>query len=130
LKPKYKRSGNESTIAPNHLKRNFNPTVQNEIWCGDVTYILAGHVLSPDSELTAKALQVAYESRERLEGVIGPRLSCTSLKFRQKLCKYRIKQSMATVYVAAIAIIITYHLQRLKLGMLKLWGVKTWSPES
>lgn len=41
-KPKYKKSGNESIIATNHLKRNFNPTVPNEVWCGDVTYILAG----------------------------------------------------------------------------------------
>ena len=118
-KPKYKKSGNESTIAPNHLKRNFSPAAPNEIWCGDVTYIWAGDQWlylaavmdlysrkivgwacsdSPDSELTAQALQVAYESRGRPEGVMfhsDQGCHYTSLKFRQKLWKYRIKQSMS-----------------------------------
>ena len=43
-KPKYKKSGNESTIAPNHLKRNFSPAAPNEIWCGDVTYLSLIHI--------------------------------------------------------------------------------------
>jgi putative transposase len=53
---------------------------------------------SPDSELAAKALQVAYESRGRPEGVMfhsDQGCHYTSLKFRQKLWIYRTKQSMS-----------------------------------
>jgi putative transposase len=118
-KPKYKQSGKESVVAPNLLKRNFNPSKPNEVWCGDVTYIWAGDQWlylaavmdlysrkivgwacsdSPDSKLTAKALQVAYESRGRPESVMfhsDQGCHYTSLKFRQKLWQYRIKQSMS-----------------------------------
>ena len=118
-KPKYKKSGNESIVAPNHLKRNFSQTAPNEVWCGDVTYIWAedqwlylAAVMdlysrkfvgwacsdSPDPELTAKALQVAYESRGRPERVMfhsDQGCHYTSLKYRQKLWRYSIKQSMS-----------------------------------
>jgi putative transposase len=80
---KYRESGNKSIIATNHLKRNFKPSAPNEIRCGDVTYIWAGDQWlylaaimdlyskkivdwacsdNPDSELTAKIVDVLYSS--------------------------------------------------------------------
>ena len=54
--------------------------------------------LSPDSELTAKALTMAYEARGRLTGVMfhsdqGSHYS--NRRYRQQLWRYRIEQSMS-----------------------------------
>jgi putative transposase len=51
---------------------------------------------SPDSQLTAKALTMAYETRGKPEGVMFHSDShYTSIKFRQFLWRYQIKQSMS-----------------------------------
>ncbi|MEQ7922789.1 DDE-type integrase/transposase/recombinase, partial [Xanthomonas sp. WHRI 1810A] len=33
----FRSKGAEAFIAPNHLKRNFDPSSTNQVWCGDVT---------------------------------------------------------------------------------------------
>jgi putative transposase len=53
---------------------------------------------SPDSQLTAKALTMAYETRGKPEGVMfhsDQGSHYTSIKFRQFLWRYQIKQSMS-----------------------------------
>jgi putative transposase len=86
----YKKTGNEHVEISNELDCQFNPDKPNRICCGDVTYIWTGQCwsylavmmdlfarkpigwamsLPPDSELTSKALKMAYESRGRPKGV-------------------------------------------------------------
>jgi putative transposase len=76
---------------PNNWKRQFNVSRQDEVWCGDVTYIWAGNrwgylaivmdlftrkpiswaiSYSPNSQLTSNALSMAFESRGRPENVM------------------------------------------------------------
>ena len=82
-KPKYKKANNEHLAVPNLLKRQFDVSGPNEIWCGDVTYIWIGNrwaylavvmdlyarksvgwalSLSPDSKLTSQAYVHDHES--------------------------------------------------------------------
>ena len=81
---RYKRGGHEHVAIPNHLERQFAVTEPNQVWCGDVTYIWTGKrwaylavvldlfarkpvgwamSFSPDSRLTMKALEMAWETR-------------------------------------------------------------------
>ena len=116
---RYKRTGVEHPMVPNLLRRKFTPEAPNQIWCGDITYIWAGDrwvylavVLdlyarkpvgwalstSPDANLVCQALTVAYESRGRPAGILfhsdqGAQYS--SLKYRQQLWRYQMKQSMS-----------------------------------
>lgn len=118
-KHRYRIASQEAVIAPNLLARKFNVDKPNKAWCGDVTYIWAGSqwlylavVLdlykrrvigwacsdSPDSELTAQALQMAYESRGRPNDVLfhsDQGCHYTSKRFRQQLARHKIKQSMS-----------------------------------
>lgn len=116
---RYKQASQPHSCIPNTLNREFNPVAPNRVWCGDVTYIWTGQrwsylavVLdlyarkpigwalsnSPDSQLTAKALTMAYESRNRPEEVMfhsDQGSHYTSIMFRQHLWRYQIKQSMS-----------------------------------
>ena len=115
----YQKGTKEHVAIPNLLERKFNVTAPNQVWCGDVTYIWTGGrwsylavvidlfarkpigwamSTSPDSALTIKALAMAYELRGRPKGVMfhsdqGSHYS--SRKFRQRLWRYQIKQSMS-----------------------------------
>ena len=115
----YKRGGSERIDIPNLLERQFAVTQPDQVWCGDVTYIWTGKrwaylavVLdlfarkpvgwamsySPDTELTVKALQMAWELRGRPTGVMfhsDQGSHYTSRKYRQVLWRYQIKQSMS-----------------------------------
>jgi putative transposase len=117
--PKYKKANNEHLAVPNTLNREFDVKNPNQIWCGDVTYIWIGKrwaylaivldlfsrkpigwafSLSPDSQLTSKAMKNAYESRGRPKGVTfhsDQGMHYTSHKFRQTLWLCQIKQSMS-----------------------------------
>ncbi|MEQ5054690.1 IS3 family transposase [Klebsiella michiganensis] len=116
---KYKRGGSEHVEIPNLLARQFAVTEPDQVWCGDVTYIWTGKrwaylavVLdlfarkpvgwalsySPDSDLTIKALQMAWELRGRPPGVMfhsDQGSHYTSRKYRQMLWRWRITQSMS-----------------------------------
>ncbi|NJQ22355.1 IS3 family transposase [Pantoea sp. LS15] len=116
---RYKRGGHEHVAIPNHLGRQFAVTEPNQVWCGDVTYIWTGKrwaylaivldlfarkpvgwamSFSPDSRLTMKALEMAWETRGKPVGVMfhsDQGSHYTSRQFRQLLWRYRIKQSMS-----------------------------------
>jgi len=115
----YKKTGKEHVAIPNILERQFAVVEPNTVWCGDVTYIWAGNrwcylavvldlfsrkavgwamSFSPDTELTVKALEMAFESRGKPKNLIfhsDQGSHYTSLKYRQRLWKYQITQSMS-----------------------------------
>ena len=76
---------------PNYLEWQFAVTEPNQVWCGDVTYIWTGKrwaylavvldlfarkpvgwamSFSPDSRLTMKSLEMAWETRGKPGGVM------------------------------------------------------------
>ncbi|EHU9198965.1 IS3 family transposase, partial [Escherichia coli] len=116
---RYKRGGHEHVAIPNYLERQFAVTEPNQVWCGDVTYIWMGKrwaylavvldlfarkpvgwamSFSPDSRLTMKALEMAWETRGKPGGVMfhsDQGSHYTSRQFRQLLWRYQIRQSMS-----------------------------------
>ena len=118
-KNNYKKAAKEHVEIPNTLKRQFAVTEPNQVWCGDVTFIWVGTrwaylavvidlfsrravgwamSLSPDTELTSKALSMAFEARGRPQNVMfhsDQGTHYTSLKYRQLLWRYQIEQSMS-----------------------------------
>ncbi|UUL21450.1 IS3 family transposase (plasmid) [Escherichia albertii] len=116
---RYKRGGHEHVVIPDYLERQFAVTGPNQVWCGDVTYIWTGKrraylavvpdlfarkpvgwamSFSPDSWLTMKALEMAWETRGKPGGVMfhsDQGSHYTSRQFRQLLWRYQIRQSMS-----------------------------------
>ena len=116
---RYNKAPQSHVVISNQLDRQFDVTRPNAVWCGDVTYIWAGHrwaylavviglyvrkpvgwaiSLSPDSELTGKALTMSFEARGKPQGLMSRSdQGChyTSRKFRHLLWRYKIKQSMS-----------------------------------
>ncbi|MBF4232746.1 IS3 family transposase, partial [Vibrio anguillarum] len=115
----YRKATQEHVAIPNTLNRQFAVTQPDQVWCGDVTYVWVGSrlsylavvldlfsrkpvgwalSLSPDSELTCKALKMAFELRAQPENVMyhsDQGSHYTSLKFRQLLWRLQIEQSMS-----------------------------------
>ncbi|QCG47340.1 IS3 family transposase [Aeromonas schubertii] len=115
----YRKAQQEHITIPNVLERQFAVTAPNQVWCGDVTYIWTGQrwgylavvmdlfarkpvgwafSFSPDSELTMKALTIAYEQRGQPQGVMfhsdqGSHYTCR--RYQQLLWRYRITPSMS-----------------------------------
>ena len=116
---RYKVAQEEHVEIPNRLNREFDVAQPNQVWCGDITYIWAGNrwvylavVLDlysrcvvgwsmsdkADKWLVIKALDMAYEQRGKPKGVMfhsDQGSQYKSLKFRQRLWRYRIEQSMS-----------------------------------
>ncbi|BCR04004.1 transposase [Desulfuromonas versatilis] len=117
--PAYKVAKVERPDIPNHLDRQFDVQQPNQVWCGDITYVWAqgrwiylavildlysrrvvGWSLSEkvDADLTIAALDHAYQLRGQPTAVTfhsDQGCQYASKSFRQRLWRYRIKQSMS-----------------------------------
>ena len=115
----YKTAKVERPDIPNHLNREFDVEQRNQVWCGDITYVWAqgrwvylavvldlytrrvvGWSLSerPDAALVMAALDMAYRLRGKPEDVMfhsDQGSQYASKLFRQRLWRYRMKQSMS-----------------------------------
>ena len=115
----YKQATVERLDIPNHLAREFTVERPDQVWCGDITYIWTGQCWSylavvldlyarrvvgwamsssPDADLVVKALDNAWEQRGQPEGVMfhsDQGSQYASRKFRQRLWRYRMIQSMS-----------------------------------
>ena len=115
----YKKATVEHVDIPNELDRQFDVAEPNRVWCGDITYIWSGSNWSylavvldlfarrvvgwalsekPDTELTIKALEHAYQQRGRPTELMfhsDQGTQYTSIRYRQRLWRYQIEQSMS-----------------------------------
>lgn len=115
----YKQATVEHLDIPNRLNREFDVVAPDTVWCGDITYIWAGTrwvylaaILDlyarkvvgwamsdrADATLTIRALEDAWERRGHPEGVMfhsDQGSQYTSIRFRQRLWRYRMEQSMS-----------------------------------
>ena len=116
---RYPVAGKPSAVAPNALNRQFNPTMANINWTGDITYIRTGQgwlylavvldlysrrIVSwafssqPNSELSVRALDVAMQHRRPSQSVLfhsDQGVQYSSDYFRDALNKHNITASMS-----------------------------------
>lgn len=116
---KYKRATIEHVDIPNRLNREFTVQRPNAVWCGDITYIWTGKRWAylavvmdlysrraigwsmseyADKELVIKALDDAWYRRGKPQDVLfhsDQGSQYMSLKFRQRLWRYQMQQSMS-----------------------------------
>jgi putative transposase len=117
--PAYKQATVERLDIPNHLDRQFKVSQPNRVWCGDITYIWAGHgwvylavvldlcarrvvgwALSEhlNADLPIRALDHAYQQRGQPDQVMfhsDQGGQYVSHAFRHRLWRYQIRQSMS-----------------------------------
>ncbi|SFC44539.1 putative transposase [Marinospirillum celere] len=115
----YKQATVERPDIANHLAREFSVDCPDQVWCGDITYVWTGQewsylavVLdlyarrvvgwalssSPDADLVVKALDHAWEQRGQPRNIMfhsDQGSQYASRKFRQRLWRYQITQSMS-----------------------------------
>ncbi len=115
----YKKVDQPHVEIENILDREFDVAAPNLFWCGDITYVWTGSEWSylalvidlygrnvvgwafsdaPDTELTKKALTMAFENRDKPTGVSfhsDQGVQYTSLAFQQLLWRCQITQSMS-----------------------------------
>lgn len=115
----YKKAEQPHLDIPNKLNREFDVKHPNKVWCGDITYVWVGKrwaylavvidlfsrkpvgwalSYSPDTQLTSKALTMAFEARGRPKGLMfhsDQGCHYTSKQFRQLLWRYQVEQSMS-----------------------------------
>ena len=118
-KHRYKKAEQPHLDIPNRLDRLFDVEAPNQVWAGDITYVWTGKrwaylavvldlfsrrpvgwalSLTPDSELTKKALTMAYEARGRPVGMMfhsDQGCQYTSHAFRRHLRRLGMNQSMS-----------------------------------
>ena len=116
---RYPVAGKPSQIAPNSLNRQFNPSVTNTHWTGDITYIRTNQgwlylaivldlysrrVVSwtfsskPNSELSVRAINLAVQLRRPQQAVLfhtDQGVQYSSDAFRQALTQHNIAASMS-----------------------------------
>jgi len=116
---RYPVAGKPSQIAPNSLNRQFNPSVTNTHWTGDITYIRTNQgwlylaivldlysrrVVSwafssqPNSELSVRAINLAVQLRQPQQSVLfhtDQGVQYSSDAFRQALTQHNITASMS-----------------------------------
>ena len=116
---RYKRTGQARVDIPNLLERNFNVAKPDAVWCGDITYIWAGHCWSylavvmdlhtrrvvgaalsdkPNGALAVTAFERAIAERQPNPGVMfhsDQGSQYASRQFRRILWRHRTVQSMS-----------------------------------
>lgn len=116
---RYPIAGQPSAIAPNSLNRQFNPTVINTYWTGDITYIrtqqgwlylaivldlYSRRIVSwafshqPNSDLSIRAINLAVQLRQPAQPPIfhtDQGVQYSSDAFQQALTKHAMTASMS-----------------------------------
>lgn len=116
---KYRRASVEHVDIPNRLNRQFEIAAPNKVWCGDITYIWTGQRWAylavvmdlyarrvigwamserADKELVINALDEAWNRRGKPSDIMfhsDQGSQYMSLKFRQRLWRYKMVQSMS-----------------------------------
>jgi len=115
---RYPAAGKPSTVAPNSLNRQFNPSDTNTHWTGDITYIRTNQgwlylaivldlysrrVVSwafsnqPNSELSVRAINLAVQLRQPQQPILfhtDQGVQYSSDAFREALAQHNITASI------------------------------------
>ncbi len=106
---RYKAARSERPDIPNRLNRQFDVAAPDQVWRGwsylaTVLDLYSRRIVgwamtsTPDTDLVIKALNRAYEQRGKPKGLMfysDQDCQYASRKFRRRLWRYRITQSMS-----------------------------------